>query len=55
VVARSARPIVVFEADQQVGVLARTVVRDGYRFNLGGDRVQDWIEGPVEVPAREDG
>jgi protoporphyrinogen oxidase len=38
VLARSARPVVVFEADDQVGGLARTVVRDGYRFDLGGHR-----------------
>ncbi|HET8814174.1 MAG TPA: NAD(P)/FAD-dependent oxidoreductase [Solirubrobacterales bacterium] len=30
--------VVVFEADDQVGGLARTVVRDGYRFDLGGHR-----------------
>jgi len=38
VLARSARPVVVFEAGGQVGGLARTVVRDGYRFDLGGHR-----------------
>jgi protoporphyrinogen oxidase len=31
-------PVIVFEADDQVGGLARTVVRDGYRFDLGGHR-----------------
>ena len=31
-------PVVVFEAGQEVGGLARTVVRDGYRFDLGGHR-----------------
>jgi protoporphyrinogen oxidase len=31
-------PVVVFEADEEVGGLARTVVRDGYRFDLGGHR-----------------
>src|SRR4249919_2300593 len=31
-------PVVVFEADTAVGGLARTVVRDGYRFDLGGHR-----------------
>jgi protoporphyrinogen oxidase len=31
-------PVVVFEADEQVGGIARTVVRDGYRFDLGGHR-----------------
>lgn len=31
-------PVVVFEADEAVGGLARTVVRDGYRFDLGGHR-----------------
>ncbi len=38
VLARSARPVVLFEAGAQVGGLARTVVRDGYRFDLGGHR-----------------
>ncbi len=36
--ARRERPVVVFEAGAQVGGLARTVVRDGYRFDLGGHR-----------------
>ena len=31
-------PAVVLEADGQVGGLARTVVRDGLRFDLGGHR-----------------
>jgi protoporphyrinogen oxidase len=31
-------PVVVFEADGEVGGLARTVCRDGYRFDLGGHR-----------------
>jgi protoporphyrinogen oxidase len=31
-------PVVVFEAGEGVGGLARTVVRDGYRFDLGGHR-----------------
>ncbi|HWC27583.1 MAG TPA: FAD-dependent oxidoreductase, partial [Solirubrobacteraceae bacterium] len=38
VLARSGRAVVVFEAEGQVGGLARTVVRDGYRFDLGGHR-----------------
>ena len=38
VLARDERPVVVFEAETQVGGLARTVVRDGYRFDLGGHR-----------------
>jgi protoporphyrinogen oxidase len=38
VLAQDARPVVVFEADHQVGGLARTVERDGYRFDLGGHR-----------------
>jgi protoporphyrinogen oxidase len=32
------RPVLVIEADEQVGGLAKTVVRDGYRFDLGGHR-----------------
>jgi len=31
-------PVLVFEAEGQVGGLAKTVVRDGYRFDLGGHR-----------------
>jgi protoporphyrinogen oxidase len=31
-------PVVVVEAEAQVGGLAKTVVRDGYRFDLGGHR-----------------
>jgi len=31
-------PVVVVEADDQVGGLAKTVERDGYRFDLGGHR-----------------
>ena len=36
--ARAGKPAIAFEADEQVGGLARTVVRDGYRFDLGGHR-----------------
>ncbi len=31
-------PVIVFEAGDEVGGLARTVVRDAYRFDLGGHR-----------------
>ena len=31
-------PVVVFEAEPQVGGIAKTEVRDGYRFDLGGHR-----------------
>jgi protoporphyrinogen oxidase len=31
-------PVVVFEAEDQVGGIAKTEVRDGYRFDLGGHR-----------------
>jgi protoporphyrinogen oxidase len=31
-------PVLVLEAEDQVGGLAKTVVRDGYRFDLGGHR-----------------
>ncbi len=31
-------PVTVLEAEAQVGGLAKTVVRDGYRFDLGGHR-----------------
>jgi protoporphyrinogen oxidase len=36
--AQRGRPVVVVEAESQVGGLAKTVVRDGYRFDLGGHR-----------------
>jgi protoporphyrinogen oxidase len=36
--AREGVPAVLFEADEVVGGLARTVERDGYRFDLGGHR-----------------
>ena len=36
--AKRSVPAVLFEADEAVGGLARTVVRDGYRFDLGGHR-----------------
>ena len=32
------RSALVFEADDQVGGIAKTVERDGYRFDLGGHR-----------------
>src|SRR5688500_7943890 len=36
--ARQGRPVIVFEAEDQVGGIAKTAVRDGYRFDLGGHR-----------------
>ncbi|HEX8054794.1 MAG TPA: NAD(P)/FAD-dependent oxidoreductase [Thermoleophilaceae bacterium] len=36
--ARRGIPVVVLEAERQVGGLAKTVERDGYRFDLGGHR-----------------
>ena len=36
--ARRGVPVVVLEAEDQVGGLAKTVERDGYRFDLGGHR-----------------
>src|SRR5919107_4228603 len=38
VLARDGRAVIVCEAGEQVGGLSRTVVRDGYRFDLGGHR-----------------
>src|SRR5918998_6068895 len=38
VLARDGQPVVLFEAGGEVGGIARTVVRDGYRFDLGGHR-----------------
>src|ERR687889_1469160 len=36
--AQQGRPVIVLEAEDQVGGLAKTAVRDGYRFDLGGHR-----------------
>src|SRR5918911_1139713 len=36
--ARRGCPVVVLEAEDQVGGIAKTEVRDGYRFDLGGHR-----------------
>lgn len=36
--ARKDRSVIVLEAENQVGGLAKTEVRDGYRFDLGGHR-----------------
>src|SRR3954465_4717867 len=35
---KAGRDVVVLEAEDQVGGLAKTVERDGYRFDLGGHR-----------------
>ena len=36
--AKQGEPVLVLEAEDQVGGLAKTVMRDGYRFDLGGHR-----------------
>ncbi len=36
--AQRGKPVIVFEAEDQVGGIAKTEVRDGYRFDLGGHR-----------------
>ena len=36
--AKQQKPVIVLEATDQVGGIARTEVRDGYRFDLGGHR-----------------
>src|SRR4029077_1000212 len=36
--ARQGHPVIVLESTDQVGGIARTEVRDGYRFDLGGHR-----------------
>jgi protoporphyrinogen oxidase len=35
---KSGKPVIVLESTDQVGGIARTEVRDGYRFDLGGHR-----------------
>src|SRR3954466_6052301 len=36
--AKEGRPVIVFEAEDQVGGIVVAEVRDGYRFDLGGHR-----------------
>ena len=36
--AKQGLPVIVLEAESQVGGIAKTAVRDGYRFDLGGHR-----------------
>src|SRR6201986_1747944 len=36
--AKQGKPVIVLESTDQVGGIARTEVRDGYRFDLGGHR-----------------
>ena len=36
--AKQGLPVIVLEAEDQVGGIAKTAVRDGYRFDLGGHR-----------------
>src|SRR3954454_39943 len=36
--AKMGLPVIVLEAEDQVGGIAKTAVRDGYRFDLGGHR-----------------
>jgi protoporphyrinogen oxidase len=36
--AKAGKPVIVLESQDQLGGLARTEVRDGYRFDLGGHR-----------------
>jgi protoporphyrinogen oxidase len=38
ILAQRGHPVIVFEAEDQVGGIAKTEVRDGYRFDLGGHR-----------------
>ena len=38
VLAKQGLPVIVLEAENQVGGIAKTAVRDGYRFDLGGHR-----------------
>ena len=35
---QAGRPVLVVEADDVVGGISRTVVRDGWRFDIGGHR-----------------
>ncbi|HYP47499.1 MAG TPA: NAD(P)-binding protein, partial [Thermoleophilaceae bacterium] len=36
--AKKGLPVIVLEAENQVGGIAKTAVREGYRFDLGGHR-----------------
>jgi len=42
--AKEGLPVVVVEAEWQVGGIAKTEVRDGYRFDLGGHRFFTKVE-----------
>jgi len=46
--AKQGLPVVILESENQVGGIAKTAVRDGYRFDLGGHRFF------TKVPAVED-
>ena len=53
--ARAGVETLVLEAEDQVGGLAKTVVRDGYRFDLGGHRFFTKSAGGRAALARGDG
>src|SRR4051812_36372119 len=46
-------PVVVLEAEDQVGGIAKTAVRDGYRFDLGGASLLHQGEGGRRALARD--
>ncbi len=46
---KAGRPVVVAEADDTVGGISRTVVRDGWRFDLGGHRFFTKVEAVEEL------
>ncbi len=43
--AKKGEPVIVLESTDMVGGIARTEVRDGYRFDLGGHRFFTKVDG----------
>ena len=51
--AKQGLPVVVLEAENQVPGIAKTAVRDGYRFDLGGHRFFTKVQGGRRPLARD--
>ncbi len=51
--AKQGKPVIVLESTDQVGGIARTEVRDGYRFDLGGHRFFTKVQGGRRPLARD--
>ena len=51
--AKQGKPVIVLESTDMVGGIARTEVRDGYRFDLGGHRFFTKVTGGRRSLARD--